>query len=1694
MDGFLEDHLRLDAWNAYQELSFFFPMLFYGNFSDAGSIFGGLPSHTYGENVVLPRFKLPDPQELTLATSGDAVRHFHGILARDSVVEVRDAILKARHLVNAVDDASGNTALHVASQIEEPERRLEVLTLLLSEGAATLKRENRHGLSPIQLVPDPDTRYLLSEGIFAFYSRGILKMKSMADEREDSQRFLWCMITLMSREWATEIRIPADVRTGHWHSYLIDEQWLRQKQIRFSPNSAFAPAIVRSRGFLNALKTRLCLSHHDLLLAAQSCKLPRNKPNTMKARSQRYQEWEERLEARKARASETGEYEVYARYLLASTLDTEACEQKLIPSFVGLLYSLDFSPYDVLQQAFRLEKECTAAESELWDLYQRIRAAEKSWRSLDTTTESIMERRDVGMLRLFSNDADADLFFRREIFLLEFEQFSRTKGGKSKDGLYVLQEELSLEIDSLLIRTQRKLRKAEKKVKRVQDQIDTSEQAYRRALFITPRIVEGVVITRMALEHAHLRMAMSLIKHSEVKSVVARLEYAKQVLQRELSDSNIDISGKSHFEDRPQWAADLSYDERKSLLKTEQVKYSRIFQKRAILEEAARKNTNIPLKPDAKTREPPERLHQLQKEATSKLHSLFVLNLFRSCCCWLAENIVATEEVLSEEDSDSEVDADSNEGELSGEGSRTSERKSVGVARLLSAAGAILAEGMSRRRSSVKNTRRVLESYHLGCSTKNLVDPDNETMIATYAASAELLFEEERRVVQEAAFKKSNTKKVEAVAAISERNPITGELELPPNHVVSIDAISTLAPVDIEPVAKIKEIPRNRKKEELQRAMMHKKLKHKQRASSDSDDDDSADLHQDGLPVIHGSGFHFGTFVAGDDVWTKGENSRDKPPTRGPLSKDEESIPANIESMWKRGGIKLADGTAPSIKEVLAQAHRMSSSREKLKSGNCRQTVVTKDPPELPMAEVSISESEPVSSPPGNKLRSVLDPGNTSPVNVNKNVKRRSSIVGNCRPLGRAASMSCLLPGTTSIPTSPVLVTKSESEQHLTHPPERPENVQDSQGLTEVLAVPSIQLNTRSTYNTSTQVCSGHEPSNGDPDCQLGQLDETEVPERLELLHSNHAAEATHDEKPNTNKDGKVHYMPEVKNVENHEEELVSPLQQTPIVEISPSGAPELPGECQRCNRHIEQNADGGDSRLLQNDSLATSVSAFIKWEEAVALEAFPLAVVPNNYPRQDVADDTRSSPNWEKRTNVPRVGSIRITKPQSRHEEADDQAAARYILDESTDWAETLTDDVNEVFTLHGKSIPMKKKRKRGLQKSKSTEVPMILSKQVKGIQICSVSGAEGFGIDSSDSAHIVRPISVTVVTKPAKREVEVPKPVETPVIQSTSVVTPQMASPKPFVKFEPTEDIEKDQSSTSLELKVLGLSATVITNTSKQVKQKAPEQATSSLPNLLQTTPSCCTPARYNRKRVALEAPTMSSSELALQGVRLTVPKTASSEVKAVGKSGELTGFEGMIPLSKTARERLWKEFSAEPLSTSVRDAYTILYPQTYASPDYTDHQTQQDAQTVPTNSLASQKASCQTSSHLGLRVDSTRQPHQNAMELDMKFWSAVEGYRAIGSSSLVPLDAATIAQRRQEKAKVIYDQFFCGQGAKAGCSNYRGLALAWLDMYPKEVADVRRQLTTAPKGLFNELQRTAQLQISAALATQRADEVLS
>ncbi|KAK1937844.1 hypothetical protein P3T76_009581 [Phytophthora citrophthora] len=1536
-DSFLEDSLRLDAWESYRELSVFFPMMFYGSFSDAGSIFGGLPSYMYGESNSLERLK-KDKQDLLLATSGEAVRHFHGVLVRDSVMEVRNVILQSRHLVNTVDDSSGNTALHIAAQIEEPERRLEIVTLLLSEGAATLKRVNRHGLSPVQLAPDTDTRSLLNEGIYAFHSRKILSRESV-EELDKTQRLLWCMTMIMTGEWTIGVRIPAELRTGQWHSTLQEELWLRQKQIRFAVDSNFSAAVNRSRGFLNALKTRLCFTHHDFLRSV----LPRKQ---VKGSSK----------TRKVKENEAGDYEAYTRYLLGSTLDTEACEQELIPSFVGLLFSLEFSTDDVLAQAYKLEDECSTGESELWEIYQRIQQAEKEWSALfskGSEGSSVSARNDVGMLRLFSTDASAELFFKQELFFLEFEQFCARDG--AVNDLDSQQEALKLDIDSLLIRSKRKFRKADKKVKKIQDQIDEKEKTYRDALFIPARRVEDVCGTRLALEQSRLAMAMALMKQSEMKTVVAHLEYAKRVLETGESELEPTITGNT---------LNLPYHEHKMFLEKEMARYSSKFQARVILEEKL------------KTESLPEALHPLQKEAVSKLHRLLVLNLFRSCCCWLAENMVAMDEKNQEDNEESESEDSAEEEMLGDENLSKSERRSVKLARLQSAA-TLFTDQLPRRRSSLKNTRRVLETYHQGFSSRNLYDPDSETMNTTYAASSLLLFEEERRLAEEEERTRQNTTTLEVLPAISEHNPLTGELEMPPTHFVSLGKISSQAKLERNPVVEVKEIRRNRKREELERAKKHRRLQRQPGDSGSDSDEGFASVKDNLLPVLHGSDFHFGNFVVGS-------SAPDKDLSRTTVSNPKVLDSFAAEAMWRRGGVKSTDSSAPGIKEVLEKAQKLSSSREKMRAGSRRRIVV----PDSPGAPQPLPEVPEVTSP------QVKVP------ETQEEVKQQSS-----RSLNRASSVSSLQPASpTPTPTTPTI------EEKVTP-------------LTDLVdAIPmdnSSGSDSGGKVDGSVEVLSGEIDSKGGEEHDAG--DESETTAKIDAIP---VESMTNPVELETNSSELV--RTEVVVDENKEElavEVCIPILQSPVVEISSSRVSERVKEYPTTEEPSE--CESVENPIVRPDT------PFVKWEDDKYLEAFPLAVTPMNQQKSIVRNASKG---------MPRSISVDVLSPV-------EEAAARFLFEEFTN-----DDKGAQPFTLQGKSLVIAKKKKRAVRSTKSIETPKLLPKRVQVTR-----RKEPDVIESSEpgSAPLVRPISVTVIAKPSKRE-EVSEAVEiVPTVSVLEMQKPAMPSPKPFMRLDRTPEADVERSdSTELQLEGTGLN-TVVSKSVELVKVGEPKTVSPS--------------KRIVRRK--LRQP-LSTGDLALQGARMVIPRSNLGE-----KPMELTGFEGMEPLSKAEKERLWREFGAEPLSPNVHDAYAILYPRTYQVPVATERLTVAQAPSIPEKS---------SSGPVSLRVDATRQPIQKEIELNRKFWSAIEGYRAIGSSALVPLDAATITQRRHDKAEAIFDQFLRGHRDKGSNRENYGLALPWLDMYPKEVAEVRKQLENAPKWLFDDLQRTAEWQISAALAS--------
>jgi len=305
----------------------------------------------------------------------------------------------------------------------------------------------------------------------------------------------------------------------------------------------------------------------------------------------------------------------------------------------------------------------------------------------------------------------------------------------------------------------------------------------------------------------------------------------------------------------------------------------------------------------------------------------------------------------------------------------------------------------------------------------------------------------------------------------------------------------------------------------------------------------------------------------------------------------------------------------------------------------------------------------------------------------------------------------------------------------------------------------------------------------------------------------------------------------------------------------------------------------------------------------------------------------------------------------------------------------------------------------------------------------------------------------------------------------------------PKPFVKLESDPDASQVLPP-GLQLEVMGLNRSLSSLPPRGDTRAAKEGQD---PKREQGKP--LVRVRQSRDRAPPTPTPISPQDLSLQGARM-LSKNTDTEARV--RQLEVAEMGDVQPLTKAQKEQLWRDFVATPLSTPVQEGYTILYPQTYSN---SATATKRVVQAAPTANALGSYSPTPTEpppwSHAPLRVDTTREPAQKALDQNRRFWSAVEGYHAIGSSSLIPLDAATVAQRRKAKAEAIFDQFFRGQRDQAGSGESRGLSLPWIDMYAKEVADVRRQLPHAPKALFDELQRAAELQISTALAKRNGEE---
>lgn len=322
----------------------------------------------------------------------------------------------------------------------------------------------------------------------------------------------------------------------------------------------------------------------------------------------------------------------------------------------------------------------------------------------------------------------------------------------------------------------------------------------------------------------------------------------------------------------------------------------------------------------------------LQKRLDSLLRDLFITNLFRTCCCWLAENMALVSAAVESEEQQEEFQDSS---AVSSSGASISTTLSAVASTDPTATDdeqqdVTIQRAVRRRRTSLTNTRRVLETFQRDGTSMDMLDRDIDRMKDTYADSASLLFKAERAAIVEAAVEQRRVQeRVEATQIIT--NPITGQPEEAPIHTVD-----PMVPIEPSAAQKVKETARmrcNRKKEELRHAMMLRQLdrmavKVRRRSSvaaaySGEGNDDETDDNVDEagalvLPAVHGDALPLGNFILrslNDDAsitdsidlssWTSDGES-------APSSARHVTEPSMIEAMWKRG----ARGASKSSKTV----------------------------------------------------------------------------------------------------------------------------------------------------------------------------------------------------------------------------------------------------------------------------------------------------------------------------------------------------------------------------------------------------------------------------------------------------------------------------------------------------------------------------------------------------------------------------------------------------------------------------------------------------------------------------------------------------------------------------------------------------------------------------------------------------------
>lgn len=1696
-DVSLEDRLKLSAWDVYEELSPFFPMLFYGSYSAAAAIFGGV------------EVKPEEGQEhqKRLPYQSDSIRQFQSVITQGSVAEVRNAVLQSKHLINAVDDASGNTPLHMAMQVEDPTHRIDMLSLLLSEGAVTWHHSNRHGLTPKQLANDEDSKLLLDKGIYAFYANKVLQLnnakKVVVDETvskneetsaSSEQRFMWCMITLMSSEWVRGVRLAGDIKVREWHSVLKEELWLRQERIIFASTSHFSPAILRCRAFLNGMKKKLARSCDQVLekqvrkRVSTSIALPSPfseghqqleqdnvKPLPVRRslsralhsrgllRGQQYvsmltkivdandsythakatQEEEDRM----LRAKMLGDLEPYARFLLTPTLDCELAEKALVHSFVGVLFSLEFPVHEVLEEAYRLDDVCSSLEHNVLTLHALLERAQ--WK----VSSFAVAPSDASLLCCFATELDMDLHFTKEIFFLRLaahtiECQKHQEGSTATDevdgdemknddhshpGLQETQqkhEPFIKEAKDLATKLQRKMRKIEKKKRTLEGHLAESESTYRAKLFSVTRTVREISEARMVLERARLRMASVLLKYRDLQTEIETIEKIKRCL----------VSGQCDLNKLPcKFLGDSMGDEsahKKAFLEAELARCTQSYRTKELFsDEGTSATASTTLTASPATASSCLEVRRLYKETKTALRLLFVANLFRCCCCWLAENMIPPP-----------VTADENKLE---DQPVNDERQDH------SKALARPNPTLQKRRSSVSNVRKIVETPHRAPVATETAERDANLMLENYASSAGLLFEKER-LDMTARKKQLSEEQSSEIPIIQELNPITRQPEDPPEHLLD-QAGAIVSSNSARHNARLKAAPRNRKREELRKAIVEHQLKRvaagDTRLSGDGDDRDDVLQSEEStstasqLPSLHGSSIEFGNFVVGgvSQMIARAEMEAPQEERYAVAAPDHRS---SVEAMWKRGA-RGSDNMAATSK---ASSEIFTSVVDEVAfNASFRVLSASRDRRSISASRVSSA----------GKASSMLE----SPQPLSASERRNSR--------ARKTEVQEIYAEPSSSPAA--------FESHLGH------NVLASDFTEESEVVQEITLSFR-----VDDVKAGEQHAE-EAELEFSQSDETSAQESG-LCES----EKSQDRERNSINGDQVTVEAEFDLIASDEtslpEALEEHLRRIREEAAEPTNAPAITtvpaanDSSDRDKRHSQRRSNyGGDTE--NSDAFAGSrFLSFIKWEKKGA--ALAETISPLSHIFQDAP--ARGSSYSQEERDVKQVQKTTKTK-KKQTAVMRTQAETNLIMEAAAESSESsLSDALSDPSTLqlHGKAAVLTESRKKAAGTSGDQDEKKETARAMDLVKL-----------EAEDFETAIPRISITVMQS---RSAEM----------STSQTGLDTSPQHQAVEF--ANDVSAS-ATMQFDLDVLQLQGhgmaqgTAASKEPGDLRTRELSKATKKLPSSKKASKwQFQEPRAQTSSTLPRQYTSATLTELQLDGAKVgssvgaVMTKSQSTmdmktKKSAMGRGG---GTATPVELSKQQKQQVWDEFASLSLSEGVQNAYSVLYPHIYAPtasaqpmPSHVQHDSKLEEISEKAQVAAAVQGSLppqpKVSEHIqkdltnqytggALQMRSMpdlRRNHTSSVELDKKFWSAVEGYKSVGAaSSVLILDAKVLLARRKEIASRIHDEFLHERSHRR---------LDWIDMYPDEVRSVTTHLSAAPKNLFNALQQTAQLRISTAVA---------